>query len=150
MTDALITQLGKFSALRVISLQSMLRYEGTKKAIPEIARELKVDALVEGSVLRWGDQVRINIQLIQADPERHLWSESFQRDARDVFQLQTDVAVAIAREIQIVITPDQRARLARARPVNPAAYEAWLRGRELYRRWSERSEERRVGKECRL
>ncbi len=137
MSGALITELGKISALRVISLQSMLRYKGTKKSMPEIARELKVDAIVEGAVLRSGNQVRIDAQLIQAEPERHLWSESFQRDAPDVLRLQSEVAVAIAREIQIVVTPDQRARLTQTRPVNPAAYTAWLRGRELYRRWDE-------------
>ncbi len=137
ISGALITELGKISALRVISLQSMLRYKGTKKPIAVIARELKVDAVVEGAVLRWGNQVRIDAQLIQAEPERHLWSESFQREAPDVLRLQSDVAIAIAREIQITMTRDQKARLAHARPVNPAAYAAWLRGRELYRRWSE-------------
>lgn len=137
MTDALITELGKISALRVVSLQTMLRYKETKKAVPEIASELKVDALVEGSVVRAGNQVRIDAQLVQAKPERHIWAESFQRNGQDVLLLQGEVALAIAKEIRIATTPDQRAPLARARSVSPTAYEAWLRGRELYRRYSD-------------
>jgi TolB-like protein len=95
MTDQLITVLGKISALRVISRTSTMQYRGAKKPLPEIARELSVDAVVEGTVMRAGDRVRITAQLIQASPERHLWSESYERDLRDVLQLQGEVARAL-------------------------------------------------------
>jgi TolB-like protein/DNA-binding winged helix-turn-helix (wHTH) protein len=137
MTEALITELGKTSALRVISLQSVLRYKGSRKPISDIARELNVDAVIEGSVLRSGDQVRIDAQLVQAEPERHLWSETFERNMRDVLALQSDVSRGIAREIQVSITPEQRVLLSRSYSVNPEAYHAWLRGRQLYSRYSD-------------
>ncbi len=108
MTEALITELGKISALRVISRQSVMRYKSTEKSVPEIARELNVAALVEGSVLRDGDRVRISAQLIQTVPERHLWAQSYERDLGDVLALQSEVARAIAREIKIAVTPGSR------------------------------------------
>jgi TolB-like protein/Tfp pilus assembly protein PilF len=138
MTEALITELGKIRALRVISRQSVMRYKGTDKPLPEIAVELKVDAVVEGSVLREGDQVRITAQLIRADPERHLWAESYQRDLSSVMVLQSEVARAIAGEIRIAVTPAEEARLASARAVNPEAHEAYLKGRYF---WNKRTEE---------
>jgi TolB-like protein/Flp pilus assembly protein TadD len=128
MTQALITELGKVQALRVISWQSVRQYKATNKPVPEIARELHVDAVVEGSALRAGDQVRITTQLVQANPERNLWSESYQRDLRDVLTLQGDVARAITGEIRIKVTPQEYARLASRRPVNPEAYQAYLKG----------------------
>jgi TolB-like protein/Flp pilus assembly protein TadD len=129
MTEELITNLGKISALRVISRTSVMRYKGTKKPLPEIARELNMDAIVEGTVQRSGNRVRISAQLIQARPERHLWAESYERDLRDVLALQSEVARAIANEIRLKLTPQEQTRLASARPVNPAAHEAYLRGR---------------------
>jgi TolB-like protein/DNA-binding winged helix-turn-helix (wHTH) protein/cytochrome c-type biogenesis protein CcmH/NrfG len=128
MTQALITELGKVQALRVISWQSVKQYKATNKPVPQIAHELHVDALVEGSALRAGDKVRITTQLVQANPERHLWSESYQRDLRDILALQGDVARAITDEIKVKVTPQEHARLAGRRPVNPEAYRAYLRG----------------------
>jgi TolB-like protein/Flp pilus assembly protein TadD len=138
MTEELITDLGKISALRVISRTSVMQYKGTKKPMPEIARELNVDAMVEGSVLRSGGRVRITAQLIQANPEKHLWAESYERDLRDVLALQGEVARDITNEIQIKLTPQQQARLASARPVNPGAYELYLKGRY---EWNKRTEQ---------
>jgi TolB-like protein len=128
MTEELITNLGKISALRVISRTSVMRYKKTEKPLPQIARELGVDGIVEGSVLRVGDRVRITAQLIQAEQERHLWAESYDRDLRDVLALQSEVARAIASEIKIRLTPQEQTRLATVRPVNPEAYEAYLKG----------------------
>ena len=128
MAQALITELGKVQALRVISWQSVKQFKGTNKPVPQIARELRVDAVVEGSALRAGDKVRITTQLVQANPERHLWSESYERDLRDILSLQGDVARAIASEINVKVTPQEHARLASPRPVNPEAYQAYLRG----------------------
>ena len=137
MSDALITELGKVRALRVISWQSVVRYKHTTKPLPEIARELKVDAVIEGSVLRSGDELRIDVQLVQADPEQHLWAESFVRTTADVLQLQSEVATAVAHATRVEITPEEKARLARAGRVNPEAYVAWLRGREMYARFDD-------------
>jgi TolB-like protein/DNA-binding winged helix-turn-helix (wHTH) protein/Flp pilus assembly protein TadD len=137
MTDALITDLAQIRSLRVISRTSAMRYKGVKKTLPEIARELGVDAVVEGTVVRGGDRVRIDAQLIQAKTERHLWAKSYERDMRDVVALQGDVAQAIAKEIQIQVTPQERALLAVSRPVNTAAYEDYLRGRFF---WNKRTE----------
>ena len=131
MTEALITDLGKVSALRVISRTSVMHYKGTAKTLPEIARELNVDAVVEGAVMRSGDRVRITAQLIQAATEKHLWAETYERDLRDVLALQGEVARDITNEIQIKLTPQQQSRMASARPVNPEAYEAYLKGRHL-------------------
>ena len=136
MTEALITELGKISALRVISRQSVMRYKDTDKPVPEIARELKVDAVVEGSVLRDGERVRIAAQLVQAAPERHLWAESYERDLSDILALQGEVAQAIAREIKVAVTPAEETRLASAHPVNPEAYQAYLKGRYNMEKWS--------------
>jgi TolB-like protein/DNA-binding winged helix-turn-helix (wHTH) protein/tetratricopeptide (TPR) repeat protein len=136
MTDALITDLGKVSALRVISRQSVMQYKGTNKPVPQIARELHVDAVVEGSALRVGDKVRITTQLVQADPERHLWSASYERDLSDVITLQREMAQAIVREIRVALTPQEKQSLADARPVLPEAHEAYLKGRYHFDRFS--------------
>ncbi|HUU15503.1 MAG TPA: tetratricopeptide repeat protein, partial [Terriglobia bacterium] len=138
MTDALITNLGQIGALRVISRTTAMHFKGTKKTLPEIALELNVDAVVEGTVQRSGNHVRITAQLIQASPEKHLWADSYERDLRDVLALQGEVARAIANEVRIKVTPQEQARLARARPVNPEAHEAYLKGR-FY--WNKRTEE---------
>lgn len=129
MTEALITDLAQIGALRVISRTSAMRYKGTDKPLPQIARELNVDALVEGSVLRAGDRVRITAQLIHAATDQHLWAKSYERDLRDVLALQSEVARAIADEVQIKLTPQQQTRLAGGRQVSPAVHEVYLKGR---------------------
>ena len=128
MTEQLTTDLGQISALRVISRTSAMRYKGAKKTLPEIARELHVDAVVEGSVERSGDQVRITAQLIEAPTDRHVWAKSYERDFRDVLRLQDDVAQAIASEVRIKLTPQEQSHFANARPVKPEAHETYLRG----------------------
>jgi serine/threonine protein kinase/Flp pilus assembly protein TadD len=128
MTDALITDLAKIGALKVISRTSAMRYRDTDKSLPQIARELSVDAVVEGSVLRAGERVRITAQLIHAATDQHLWAESYDRDLGDILSLQSEVARAVAREIQVKVTPQEDALLARARRVDPGAQEAYLRG----------------------
>jgi TolB-like protein/DNA-binding winged helix-turn-helix (wHTH) protein/Flp pilus assembly protein TadD len=129
MTDELITDLAKLNALRVISRTSVMRYKGTKKGLPEIARELNVDAIVEGSVMRSGNRVRITAQLLHAPTDKHLWAETYERDLGDVLKLQNEVAQAIAQQVRAQVTPLQQARLRTARTVNPEAFEAYLRGR---------------------
>src|SRR5437879_5661346 len=128
MTEQLTTDLGQIGALRVISRTSAMHYKGTRKTLPEIAHELHVDAIVEGSVERSGDRVRITAQLVEAPTDRHLWARSYQRDLRNVLSLQDDVAQAIATEVRIKLTPQEQIRLSNARPVNPEAHEANLRG----------------------
>jgi serine/threonine protein kinase/tetratricopeptide (TPR) repeat protein len=138
MTDELITRLSKISALRVISRTSVMHYKNTKKTTPGIARELNVDALVEGSVLRSGDRVRISAQLIQAPSDRHLWAESYERDLRNILALQDEVARAIAEEVRIKLSPQEKNQLAHARAVIPEAHELYLRGRY---EWNKRTVE---------
>ncbi len=138
MTDELTTALAQISSLRVISRTSAMLYKGTNKPLPKIAHELNVDAVVEGSVLRSGDQVRITAQLIYAPTDRYLWAKSYQRDLRDILKLQGEVASAIANEIEIAVTPQERERLASAPPVVPTAYEAYLKGRFHWNRSAER------------
>jgi eukaryotic-like serine/threonine-protein kinase len=138
MTEALITDLSKISALRVISRTSVMQYKGVKKPLPLIAKELNVDAVVEGSVQRSGDHVRITAELIGAQTDTHLWAESYDRDLRDILALQDDVARAIANQIKVKLTPQEQVRLASARPVNPEAHEAYLKGRYY---WNKRNEE---------
>jgi len=128
MTDELTTDLAKVGSLRVISRTSVMRYKGTKKALPEIARELNVDGIVEGSVMRSGQRVRITAQLIHAPTDHHLWAETYERDLGDVLRLQSEVAEAIAQQVRAQLTPQQQARLRSAHAVNPEAYEAYLRG----------------------
>jgi TolB-like protein/DNA-binding winged helix-turn-helix (wHTH) protein len=129
MTEALITDLGKVSALRVISRTSVMQYKGTKKPLPEVARELNVDGVLEGTVARSGNQVRITANLLHAPTDRHLWAETYEGDLGDVLVLQDEVARAIAEQIRIKLTPQEKARFAQARPVNPEAHEAYLKGR---------------------
>lgn len=129
MTDQLITDLAKVGSLRVISRTSVLQYKGTKKALPEIARELKVDAIVEGSVTRSGQRVRVTAQLLLGATDQHLWAETYDRDVGDVLKLQGDLADAIAERVRAQLTPQQQAQLRLAQPVNPAAYDAYLKGR---------------------
>ncbi len=138
MTDELIRDLAKISAVQVISRSSVMRYKGTNKPLPEVARELNVDGVIEGSVLRSGDQVRITAQLIRASTDTHLWADSYERDLRDVLALQDEVARTIANEIKVKLTPQEQARLKSARPVNPEAYQAYLKGRYF---WNKRTAE---------
>jgi serine/threonine protein kinase/TolB-like protein len=116
MTEELITNLGKISALRVISRTSVMRYKGTKKPLPEIARELSVDAVVEGTVQRSRDRVRITAQLIHAPTDRHLWAETYDRDLRDILALQSEVAATVAQQINVTLTPQEQTRLAATLP----------------------------------
>ncbi len=130
MTEELISSLAQVRALRIISRTSVLRYKGQRKSIPEIARELNVDAVVEGSVRRAGDRVRITAQLIEAATERHLWARSYERDLKEVFALQGEVASAIVEEIQVSVTPQEETLLkGSARTVDAEAYEHYLKGR---------------------
>ena len=128
MTDALITQLSKIGALRVVSRTSVMRYKGTNKSLPEIARELNVDGVIEGSVMRSGNRVRIAAQLIRGRTDQHLWAETYERDVVDVLRLQSEVAQAVARQVRMQLTPEQQTRLRSAPAVNPEAYEAYLKG----------------------
>jgi TolB-like protein/DNA-binding winged helix-turn-helix (wHTH) protein len=129
MTDELITVLAKISALRVVSRTSVTRYRGTKKSLADIARELKVDAVMEGTVLWAQNRVRITAQLIRASPEEHLWAEEYEGDLGEALTLQNTVAQAVANSIKIKLTPQERTLLATPRAVDPAAYEAYLKGR---------------------
>ena len=128
MTEELISTLGQVGALRVISRTSVMQYKGTRKSIPQIARELGVNALVEGSVLRSGNRIRVTAQLIHGATDRHLWSSSYERDLQDVIALQNEVAQAIVGEIRAKLTPEEATRLAAARPVDPQAHEVFLKG----------------------
>ncbi len=132
MTDELTTDLSKIGALRVISRTSAMHYKGTNKTLPEIARELKVDGVVEGSVMRSGDRVRITAQLIHADTDEHIWGETYERDMGDVLRLQAEVAQTIAQQVRVQLTPQQKARLNSAPSVDPAAYDAFLQGRSYF------------------
>jgi TolB-like protein/DNA-binding winged helix-turn-helix (wHTH) protein/Tfp pilus assembly protein PilF len=129
MTDQLITDLAKVGSLRVISRTSVMRYKGTRKGLPEIARELNVDAIVEGSVIRSGQRVRVTAQLVQAPTDQHLWAETYDRDLGDILKLQGEVANAIAGQVRAQLTPAQQALIRRAPAVDPAAYDAYLKGR---------------------
>jgi len=136
MTDELITDLAQISALRVISRTSVMVYKGVRKPLPQIAHELNVDAVVEGTVLRSGDQVRITAQLIEASTDKHLWSQSYKGELRDTLALQNRVAGAIADEIRISLSPQEQASLTNAKIVNPEAYESYLKGRYF---WNKRT-----------
>ena len=136
-TDVLILSLAQIHALDVTSRTSVMRYKGTTKPLPEIARELGVDAVVEGSVQRAGGRVRITAQLIRASTDTHLWANDYDRDAADFLQMQADVVRAIAREIEVQVTPEEERRLASARSIRPEAQEMYLLGRYHYERRGE-------------
>jgi TolB-like protein/DNA-binding winged helix-turn-helix (wHTH) protein len=129
MTEALITELGKISSPRVISRQSIMQYKGSKKPLQEIARELNVDAILEGSVQRSGDRVHVVVRLDRVSPESQVWASEYNRSVRDVLGLQDEIARAVTDEIQTKLTPQERARLASTRFVDPEAYDDYLRGR---------------------
>lgn len=137
MTDDLITQLAKLSSLRVISRTSVMRFKGTRQPLSDIARELNVDAVVEGTVTRSPERVRVTAQVVRANPEQHLWAESYDRPLGDVVLLQGELTNEISRAIRIQLTPQEQTRLASVRPVNPEAYEAYLKGRFF---WNKRTE----------
>lgn len=136
MTDQLITNLAQIGALRVISRTSAMQYKGTKKSLPEIARELHVDAVVEGAVMWVGGRVRISAQLIEAPTDHHLWAASYERDLRDVLSMQEEVTRAIVSEIRVKLTAQEQARLANRHPINPEPYKLYLKGRY---HWNKRS-----------
>ena len=136
MTDELITDLAQIGALRVISRTSVMVYKGARKPLPQIARELNVDAVVEGTVLRSGDEIRITAQLIEASTDKHLWSQSYEGELRDTLALQNRVASAIADQIRINLTPQEQAALKNVKVVNPEAYESYLKGRYF---WNKRT-----------
>jgi TolB-like protein/DNA-binding winged helix-turn-helix (wHTH) protein/Flp pilus assembly protein TadD len=136
MTDELISDLGQISALRVISRTSVMAYKHARKPLPQIAHELNVDAVVEGTVLRSGDQVRITAQLIEASTDKHLWSQSYQGELRDTLALQSQVASAIADQIRINVSPQEQAALRNVKAVNPEAYQSFLKGRFF---WNKRT-----------
>ena len=136
MTDELTSDLGKISALRVVSRTSAMHYKKTERTAPEIAQELNVDGVIEGSVVRSGDRVRITAQLINARADRHMWSESYERDLKDVLVLQSDVARAIAGQVRAVVTPAEHELLQQPTPINPEAYNFYLLGTYLARKES--------------
>jgi TolB-like protein/DNA-binding winged helix-turn-helix (wHTH) protein/Tfp pilus assembly protein PilF len=142
MTEALITDLAKMDSLRVISRTSAMHYKGSHQSLPEIARELNVDAVVEGSVARLGNRMRITAQLVQAPSDRHLWAESYERDVADVLQLQNELAKAVAEEVKGKLTPQEQNRLSQFRPVNFEAYEAYLEGRYFLDKWTDQGFEK--------
>src|ERR1700687_3603413 len=138
MTDELIAHLAKIRSLRVISRTSSMEYKGTHKSLSQIARDLNVDAVVEGTVLRSGNRVRITAELVQVATDRHLWAETYESPLGDILTLQSQVASAIVNEIRINLTPEEQQRLATARSVSAESYEDYLKGRY---HWNKRSEE---------
>ena len=136
MTDELITHLGQISALRVISRTSVMPYKGAQKPLAQIARDLNVQAVVEGSIFRAGDRVRISVQLIRVPADQHLWAQSYEGDLRDALALQSQVAQAIADQIRVTVSREERAALKKSKSVDPAAYDAYLKGRYY---WNKRT-----------
>ena len=138
MTDELITDLAQISTLRVISRTSIMTYKQVRKLLPDIARELNVDAVVEGTVSRSGERIRLTAQLIEVPAERHIWAQIFERDLRDTLPLQANVAHAIADRIHAAMNQPEQVAMAVSKPVDPDAYEAYLKGRFF---WNKRTEE---------
>lgn len=134
MTEALITDLSKIRSLKVISRTSAMQYKKAKKPLPQIARELNVDAILEGAVLRSGDRVRVTAQLIRADTNELIWAESYERDLQDVLNLQRELARQISREIKVTVQPSEEKQLASSTTVNPQAHELYLKGRFFWNR----------------
>jgi TolB-like protein len=137
MTESLLTELFQISSLKVISRTSAMHYKGSNKPLPEIAKELNVDGVIEGSVLRADGRVRITAQLVNAATDTHLWAKSYERDLRDELRLQGEIARTIADEVKANVDPDVKARLANARPVDPRAHEAYLKGRFFFNKMAE-------------
>jgi TolB-like protein/DNA-binding winged helix-turn-helix (wHTH) protein len=144
ITEELVTELGKVSALRVISHTSVNRFKGTKASLQEIARELQVDALVEGVVARDGKRIRVTANLVLANPEKHLWAESYDRDLRNVLDMQSEIARTVADQIKITVTPAERLRLNVVQPVDPEAHELLLKGNFYFEKWTKAGFEKAV------
>jgi TolB-like protein len=132
MTEALIADLAQIEGLKVISRTSTLQYKGQRKSVPQVAQELSVDLIVEGSVAKVGERVRVTAQLIDAKSDEHIWARSYDRTLSDVLALQGEVATSIVRELKGAITPRQQSRLSQRRPVDPAVYDLYLRGRQAW------------------
>jgi len=139
MTDTLIAELGKIEALRVISRTSSMHFKGTDKKVPEIAKELGVDAIVEGSVLKAGNSVRITVQLIDGRTDTHLWSDNYKGTLDNILALQSEVTLAITREIEVAVTPEEERRIKQRQPVKPEAHEAYLKGIFFFEKKTEES-----------
>ena len=137
MTDALITDLAQVSSLRVISRTSAMHYKGSRQPLLQIARELNVDVVIEGSVTRSGNRVRITAQLLDAHSDRHLWANAYDPDIREIMSLQHDVANNIVREIQAKLKPQENLRLSRKQQVDPEAYDDYLRGLYFWHKFTE-------------
>jgi serine/threonine protein kinase/tetratricopeptide (TPR) repeat protein len=131
MTDELTTQLGRIAALRVISRTSANQFQGKRVSLPKIAKQLKVDAVVEGTVMRSDDHVRISARVVRASTDQLIWASDYERETKDIFALQQEVATTIANEVQVSLTPEERARLSSQQTINPAAHEEYLKGRFL-------------------
>jgi TolB-like protein/tetratricopeptide (TPR) repeat protein len=136
MTDALVTELAQIRSLRVISRTSVMRYKGTRKPLPDIARELNVDGIVTGAVVQSAGRVRVDAQLVEATTDRHLWANTYERNLEDVVTLQGEVARAIATAIHVQLTPPEQLRLAARQSVDPQAYEFYLKGRYFWEKWT--------------
>ena len=137
MTEALITKLAQIKALKVISRQSVMRYKGSDKPLPEIARELGVDVVIEGSMLWAGDRVRITAQLIEGTSDRHLWAKDYERDSHDILALHGEIAREISYEVKVAVTSEEESHLARSRRIDPEAYRLCLKSNFLLSRLSE-------------
>ncbi|MBN1352595.1 protein kinase [candidate division KSB1 bacterium] len=137
MTEALITELSRIKALKVISRTSVMRYRDAAKPLPEIAKELGVNAVIEGSGQLAGNRIRITVQLVDAATDRNLWAEHYDRDLKDILKLQSELARTIAKKIRIMITPEEHRRLQMALQVDPKIHEAYLRGRYFINKWTE-------------
>jgi TolB-like protein/DNA-binding winged helix-turn-helix (wHTH) protein/Tfp pilus assembly protein PilF len=145
MTDELITDLAQIHSLRVISRTSVMQFKHTKKSLPQIAAELNVDAVIEGSVVRSGNNVRVTAQLLDARKDRHLWAASYEREMTDIIGLEGQVAKSIADQVKVKLTPEEDARLAKRRPTNPEAYDALLKGRFLWNKRNGAAAEKAIG-----
>lgn len=141
ITETLISGLAKVGALRVTSRTSVMQFKGSQKPLKQIAHELNVDAVVEGSVQRFGDKIHVNVRLIEAATENRLWGGEYIRDLRDVLTLQNEVTQAVTQAIRIKVTPQEQSRLAQTRRINPAAYDDFLRGRYYLNRQTKKDSE---------
>jgi TolB-like protein len=139
MTDALLTDLGKIGSIRVISRQSIMQYKHSTKPLPQIARELNADAIVEGTVQRSGDQIRVSVQLLLGKTDRHLWAESYERNSRDALTVQGEVAKNVAEAIRVKLSPSESRRLSTPRSIDAEAYENYLKGRYEWYKFSSQS-----------
>lgn len=140
MTEAVIGRLSSIHDLRVISRTSVMRFRDTQLSVPEIAKMLHVDALVEGSVMRQGTRIRVHAQLIRAATDEHFWSEAYDRDLQDALALESEVAQSIAKKVEVTVTGEERARLVAARHVSPEVYESYLKGQSALNKSDSRAD----------